>query len=320
MNAKAALKTASSTRINKYAFLQPDPTDNNFIQALAQVRQGLELAAKSPGGIWAGIVPVDPMLAKALLDSNYGNRNIRDHGAKKYMVDMLNGAWAMNGVPVIVAKDGSLNDGQHRLLALAMAGEEDPDIVIPMMITFGVDRETNKTVDSGMSRTDGDVFRWEGIKYSNITPSLCKTVISFERGDESSFGDHTTVTRQEAIQRSHDDPGGLIENAASFASANMRTYKDLKPTQLAFCYWLIVRRGGVTGEMFMESLACGTNVVPGSPVHAVRKWLAHSASKPQTKSNIEAKYEAVIRAWNAHNAGTSFSKVFINGKIPKVRR
>jgi hypothetical protein len=92
-----------------------------------------------------------PALAKLLLDSNPENRKISPWLVRQMVRDIKNGRWALNGETLIVALSEELNDGQHRCQAVI-----DADKSIRTMITFGVERESRFTIDTGQKKSIGD--------------------------------------------------------------------------------------------------------------------------------------------------------------------
>jgi hypothetical protein len=117
-------------------------------------------------------VMVSPSLAACLMERNEGNRAITTTGAarsaRSYGEAMLRGEWVVNGETIVVAKDGQLNDGQHRLYAVIRYG-----VTVPMLIVFGIDRETRHTIDQGIARSASHVLMMYGEKNAtNLATAL----------------------------------------------------------------------------------------------------------------------------------------------------
>ncbi len=70
----------------------------------------------------AAVTVMTPQEAARLLACNGHNRNVSEVLVERYARDMRCGAWKQNGEPILVARDGTLLDGQHRLLAIQRAG------------------------------------------------------------------------------------------------------------------------------------------------------------------------------------------------------
>src|SRR3954453_8673381 len=92
----------------------------------------LDMAVNMVGTVTVYVtVPV----AQALLSMNTGNRPIIEKWVKTLADRMRRGAWILTGNTVIVASEGILNDGQHRLHAVVESG-----VTVPMDIRFGIER------------------------------------------------------------------------------------------------------------------------------------------------------------------------------------
>ena len=125
-----------------------------------KVRQWIERGRTERFVIEADVCPA---MASALLDRNADNRFARQSTVDDYAAAMRRGEWFVNGQNIIVANNGELNDGQHRLLAII-----DADMVVTMGIQFGVERATRATLDLGRKRTLSDHFAMAGHLNSNI--------------------------------------------------------------------------------------------------------------------------------------------------------
>ena len=101
-----------------------------------------------------------------LKECNKGNRPMSKGVAKLYANEKLRGKWRVNGEPLIFDNRGHLVSGQHRLMALILAcealdrGEDWPEAQteIDVVIVRGVEPETADTVDTGKTRSHGDVL------------------------------------------------------------------------------------------------------------------------------------------------------------------
>ena len=109
---------------------------------------------------------ITPAIAALMLQKNEGNRRVRKDVVDKYANEMLNGRWMENtGETIKIAKDGTLVDGQHRLLALMQSG-----VQLNMHVCTDMDKEVFHKIDQGAVRNGGDIFQIAGIK--SLTYSL----------------------------------------------------------------------------------------------------------------------------------------------------
>jgi hypothetical protein len=101
------------------------------------------------------IVNVTPALAKEFLRNNKINRPVKAWAINKYAKDLSSGQWASNHQGIAFDKDGSLADGQHRLMAIVKT-----QIPIDMVVAWGVDRQG---IDRLAPRSQMDEIKYAGM-------------------------------------------------------------------------------------------------------------------------------------------------------------
>lgn len=89
---------------------------------------------------------VTPALAKQWLEKNTNNRNVNFAKVKKMAKDMREGHWDTTHQGIAIATDGTLVDGQHRLMAVVESG-----VTVRMNVTFNAPKSQH--IDSGNSRS-----------------------------------------------------------------------------------------------------------------------------------------------------------------------
>lgn len=100
-------------------------------------------------------VLMTPEKARALLSHNYvGNRPVNNGTVDKYARQMARGHWRLTGDGISIAEDGSLINGQHRLLAVIKA-----NIPIMLHVMTGVPIEAFEVTDDNRVRTAGQLMQ-----------------------------------------------------------------------------------------------------------------------------------------------------------------
>lgn len=102
------------------------------------------------------LVTITPDMAREWLKANTKNRKIRPHVVDKYASDMMNGDWMVTHQGIAFDSEGTLIDGQHRLLAISKA-----NVPVQMMVTRGFVPGTMSMIDVGAARKTSDIIRWE---------------------------------------------------------------------------------------------------------------------------------------------------------------
>lgn len=150
MEATTEVVSAHHTRATKKvkeSFVMPNPT--------IREREWLE-EMLSRGDKERHIVPkrkVTPGLAAAMLELNSVNRPLVEQQIKLHEGRLQRGDFILSHQGISFSKTRVLNDGQHRLMAIARSG-----ITGDLQITFGAEREEFAIIDAGRFRRASDVI------------------------------------------------------------------------------------------------------------------------------------------------------------------
>jgi len=87
-------------------------------------------------------ISISPSMAEHYLSKNIRNRHVSERLVTKYANDMVNGNWGVTHQGIAFYLDGSLADGQHRLLAIVRAKKS-----IKMPVTTGLKKEASVDID-----------------------------------------------------------------------------------------------------------------------------------------------------------------------------
>ena len=116
---------------------------------------------------------IDPDSAKMLLKDNYdNNRRVRKQWVSDLANMMRSGKFISdNGQTIVLGTDGTLYDGQHRLMAICESG------CTQRLLCVWVDdgNEAYKTIDNGSKRTAGDFI-------GNVEAMTTKIILCIEDG------------------------------------------------------------------------------------------------------------------------------------------
>jgi hypothetical protein len=135
----------------------------------------------------------DKEVAEAVLTYNTGNRKINKRKLQQLVDQMSRGEFINTGEPIIISREGVLNDGQHRLQAVVEA-----DVEVDLDVRFGISREAFRVTDTGASRTPGDVLTIMGAHAGGQVSSTVRLLLLYERGlpdSIRSFVSHEEIAR-----------------------------------------------------------------------------------------------------------------------------
>jgi hypothetical protein len=291
----------------RQALMGAKPGKEPGVKNAATVGWFRECVHRSRNEIFSEIKTVTPAMAEVILSQNHDNRRPRPRKLTQMTRDMEAGRWSMNGEPIIVAKTGELNDGQHRLMALV-----DAKVSLPMLFVFGVDRETRTTVDQGANRSPGDYLQMSGVSNSAQLAAITRQVLSYEYANRKSMGRSGEVTAAEVVNRATSD----ITLATSTRYAEQHKYRMgrlCSATVVGFCHNILLRENTQDGITFMDALCTGENLQRGDAAFSARERLLGLETK-----SVATTVEVIFRAWNAYRERRQISKIPIHGRLPEL--
>lgn len=115
---------------------------------------------------------ITPEIAEAYLTRNKANRKIKFKAVRNYARDMKNGKWQMNPDGICFYEDGTLANGQHRLMAVVRAKTPTKFYVtrnVPMDAFI---------FDRGVSRSTVDVLNMTG-KASSVSDTQSVALVNY---------------------------------------------------------------------------------------------------------------------------------------------
>ena len=238
---------------------------------------------------------VTPSRARALLDRNPSNRSVSKMKVKKIARDISGGRWRLNGETIIVAKDGSLNDGQHRMMAIIDAGS-----AIVSNIAWGAERDSRFTVDAG-SRDADDYLTMNGYSNGSIMGAVARLDLVFLSG---LYWDCNAVLTATEITAHAEFINDETQRAIKFCKR--KSARDIgQQSSIIFGFMLVCRKAGWhRAEPFFDSFLDGAGSAwwVDSPAFTLRKRFLSDRANSVRISHAE-KIELVLRAWNFHAQG-----------------
>lgn len=106
------------------------------------------------------LVKITPAMAKAMLEKNTSNRRIDERAITKWYRLMLDNDWQVTHQGIAFFDDGTLADGQHRLLSIIRINRP-----ITFLVAYDLPKSAAMAIDSGRKRSLID-----GIKISGAAP------------------------------------------------------------------------------------------------------------------------------------------------------
>jgi len=117
----------------------------------------------------SGKMLVTPAMAKEWLTHNIHNRGVSLAQVEKYARDMKAGAWYYTNQGIGFDVNGTLTDGQHRLLACIMA-----DVPFECLVVWNLPVEAQRVIDSGNKRSVPQQL----VMFDHVTNAAVKVAIA----------------------------------------------------------------------------------------------------------------------------------------------
>lgn len=259
---------------------------------------------EATNGITFSLESVTPDLARKWLEeSNTNNRQLRRHHVTSLSRQMKSGKWLQNGDAIRFSKDGRLLDGQHRLAAIAEAGES-----LDMFVARGIDEATFSTIDTGKRRNGATALEIGGYKNANILSSAVATVYGYqEHQTYRLLSQQIRLSPGEILEYLQEYPG--IEQSASYAN---RHRDGLFPRSLAGAIHFITT--GISpreANLFWAGFFSGIGLEPGSPILTLRNRLMKAKMSREQRISRPDKCNMVAKAWNAFRAKKDLRRLVV---------
>lgn len=237
----------------------------------------------------------DKAFAEEALAFNTGNRRVNARKLAQLVRQMQAGEFENTGEPVIVSKEGILNNGQHRLLAVVEA-----DAVVDMDVRFGIPRKVFAKTDTGAPRTGGDVLTIEGIAAGQRVSSAVRLLVLYERGLPEAIREF--VSNDEILQAftRWKDLAEVVRRVGGFSFP-----KSVLSTPLVATAFLASRSAGEPKlGSWLETLASGVNAGRDDPAYQLRERLVRGVDAPiGTREGQLERFALMIKSWNLFQAG-----------------
>lgn len=151
------------------------------------------------------IVQVSRALAHELLPFNTDNRKWKEENIKSFFTQIISGQFRHTHQGIAFRYDGTLNDGQNRLLALSRLPEGHPGVFLN--VTFNETKEDQLATDQRPARTICDGARLMGVDLNGFGASIAKYGII---GDVVHSKEKPTVEGVLDFISKHEDPFQFI--------------------------------------------------------------------------------------------------------------
>lgn len=273
------------------------------------LKERVSASKKKPS---AEVVTLTPVLAQLLLERNSINRPISAANEASIASDVVNGRFEFNGESIVISNTGVLLDGQHRLQTVVKSGRP-----IQTVIVFGPREEARYTIDTGRPKSAPNFLAMKGHRYSAMLAAAIGNVLRYRaRNSLTSGGEGYNPTKVEIVDALDHLRG--IEASVELAAEAPRILGA--KSVIAFAHYIIAKKATrEEADDFFRKIFDGVSLQRGSPILYCARRLPDVGSNG-TKSGYNARAELIFKCWNAHRRGETFTKLPLNGRLPKIER
>lgn len=173
---------------------------------------------------------------------------------------------------------GNMNDGQHRCLMVIRL-----DKPLATLIAFGVPDEEFENIDIGAARTSKDMASLLDLKNESIVASIARQLLLLEQ--ERIVGNGKVSNKE--ITTFMEANRAALESSA-FLARKVR----FQATPFGVVHFVFSKVDKAKADAFMEDLAAGVNLAPGSPCLLMRLRFSIKAPHISSRDRIACCFAA----------------------------
>lgn len=263
-------------------------------KSTAELGRVLQVQGSAPELPRFSIVRITPDMAPELLARKRPMAGRNQSTVASYANAMRNGEWVLNGMPVILSRNGVLLDGVQRLYACIEA--QTPFITV---LAENVPDDTVHTLDQQRRRSFTGVLETRGIARPAAVAGLLAKLIRYEDGTLTRGTSTPPWSRMERVLEANRSE---IETAVKFSFDHpARLLSESVRTPLSF---LGLQTDRVAIRRFLDAIAHPDRFAAGEPGVMIRRRLVEGRADRALRLPSVPLFALCIKALNDTIAGT----------------
>jgi hypothetical protein len=245
-------------------------------------------------------------LAKQLLEKNTSNRFVRRRIVLEYARQMKDGSWLEDtGEPIIIADEGTIIDGQHRLYAIIESG-----CSYNFLVVEGININVFPVIDTGIKRTPGDALYINGVSNSvNIAKGI-RTYYNYKMS-RMAINSTAPISNLELIRQYNKRPK-YWEGCYDMAAKWYRQSHLLSVGEYIGLFAYLDEIDSSDSYNFLSKFAEGTDLGKGNPIFVLREKFTQVKMSPTLTLTPVIKSAFIFKSWNAYREGRSIAVLRYN--------
>lgn len=254
---------------------------------------------------------ITPEKAEKYLALNRKNRKKNERVFSMYRRDMENNRWKITGETIKFLKDGSLCDGQNRLIGCIRSG-----VPFETFVIRGISLEAMKAIDAGKTRTVKDYFDFEGIQYSTEITSGARKYLILSGGSTTAFNTDRNNSKKLSVSevyKEYESHKEIYSDASRFSAYVYKKSNLLsKATVVALIRFLVGDKNYSEERVKNFFLQLADEKPACSSVRLLRKKLMEDKENRVKRLSGYVRQVYITKAWNAFATGKELRKITYN--------
>jgi len=258
------------------------------------------------------VLLITPEIAKKMLLKNTLNRVVKERLIAEYARQMAAGLWKEEtGEAIKISCNNNILDGQHRLLALV-----NSNVSLSFLVISDLENDIFTVLDTGVTRSTGDIFHIAGIAQSNNYASMIIKYLKLSRGNINVLSGQTRSSsgiRYSGFSRS--EVFSLYNSREKFWKAALlmsdkwhnQFQRVLCLSEISSLYTFFFDINQDDAFAFMDLLCSGINLDKNNPIKFLREKLIFSKTNMKFKLTATQKLGIIFKTWNHFRAGSQIS-------------
>jgi hypothetical protein len=264
---------------------------------------------KTSGRANVSVEMVTPDMAQAWLDRGGKNRKLSESKVLAYTAAMKRGEWQLTYEAIALDDDGKVRNGQHRLTAIVRSG-----VPIEALVVRGVDETAFDVMDTGKSRSIGDVLSIHGMPNVYALAAAVRNLMFLDAHGTTYANARSAaamVTAPTTLKYIEDHPEVIegVRLGDRIRGAGLQGGMGL--WSAVATVW--IRIDPEMAEEFGQALINGVGLEDGHPALMLRNRLFKARNTGEfgnTRKQQEALAATAIKAWNAWREGKTLQTLY----------
>jgi len=244
-------------------------------------------------------VVVTPEVAEEWLGTMGVNRRLSESNLDAIVQAMREDLWHNDGTPIRFNTQDQMIDGQHRCMAISMTGKTQT-----LMVVRGVEQAAMTTIDTGKSRSRGDVLSIHEPDLKDVVAlaGAATVCLRWNKGARGNSLRNVYVSNDEFI-RFWDQERDQIMHAKNIGARVARATRGVTAQAASLCAYLFEQIDKTDADFFWERVMDGVGLEKGSPILALRRVFEYESKSQRDNMRADVAAAFIIKAWNAYREG-----------------